>query len=199
MRRKAFLVPVLAAVFVLAASPAFSQVVPAATEGKVPLTIGGGVSDFLTDFENSGRMVGVTVWADWRLHHLPPLLDGLSIEVEGRDINFARPAGLTTLRQDTGLGGAIYTWQHYSRFHPYGKYLIGLGSIDFADPTNPYYTHDSRVVLAPGVGADYRAWRNVSIRVDYEYQFWHAIFGSHDLNPNGFTFGATYNFGYRER
>lgn len=165
----------------------------------MPLTIGGGVSDFLIDWGDSRRMVGVTVWADWRLHHLPALMDGLSIEVEGRDINYARPAGFTRLRQDTGLGGAIYSWPHYNRFHPYGKFLIGLGSVDFADPTNPYYTHDTRVVLAPGAGADYRVWRNVSIRADYEYQFWHALFGPHDLNPNGFTFGATYNFGYRER
>jgi opacity protein-like surface antigen len=199
MRRKTFLIPVIAAVLVFAASPCISQVVPSATEGKVPLTIGGGFSDFQTDFGDAGRMVGVTVWADWRLHHLPALLDGLSIEVEGRHINYARPASFPKLRQDTGLGGALYTWQHYNRFHPYAKYLIGLGSIDFPDPANPYYTHDSRVVLAPGAGVDYRAWHNVSIRADYEYQFWRAIFGSHDLNPNGVTIGATYNFGYRER
>jgi opacity protein-like surface antigen len=45
---------------------------------------------------------------------------------------------------------------------------------------------------AIGGGAEYHAWKTVWVRADYEYQWYHQYFGPHDLNPNGFTIGATY-------
>ena len=96
------------------------------------------------------------------------------------------------MRQDTGEGGAIYTWNRYRNFRPYAKYLVGIGSIDFA--TSGPYSHDTFAVFSPGGGAEYRAWRHVWIRGDYEYQFWHHTFGPDDLNPNGITIGASYDF-----
>ena len=55
------------------------------------------------------------------------------------------------------------------------------------------------MVLAPGGGVDYRVGGGVSLRADYEYQFWRHIFGPRDLNPNGITIGATYDFGVHRR
>jgi opacity protein-like surface antigen len=96
------------------------------------------------------------------------------------------------MRQDTGLGGAIYDWNRYRKFRPYAKYLVGVGSIDF--PPFGTYSHDTFLVFAPGGGVEYRAWRHIWIRGDYEYQFWQHVFGPHDLTPTGFTIGASYDF-----
>jgi opacity protein-like surface antigen len=50
--------------------------------------------------------------------------------------------------------------------------------------------------LAPGGGIDYRAFGNVWLRADYEYQDWPNIFGKgYDLDPQGVTVGAMYEFG----
>lgn len=196
MHLKLISAPVLALLFVGVTVSARSQVAPSANEGKIPLTIGVGGSEFFVDWGDKRHEVGITAWADWRLLRMPKLLDGLGIEAEGRDINYFHPAGLPTLRQDTGLAGAIYQWRKHERIRPYGKYLIGIGSIDFPS-NNPYYTHDTRTVFAPGGGVDVKAWRRLSVRADYEYQFWHALFGPHDLTPNGVTVGAVYDFGRR--
>jgi hypothetical protein len=96
------------------------------------------------------------------------------------------------MRQDTGEGGAIYAWNHYRNFRPYGKFLAGIGSIDF--PPVGTYSHDTFLVTSFGGGAEYRIWRHVWVRGDYEYQAWHHTFGPHDLNPNGVTIGASYDF-----
>jgi opacity protein-like surface antigen len=184
----------LAVLFVIAAIPLSSQVAPAASAGSLPLVIGAGFSDFDLDYGLGRRMVGITAWADWGFDHLPGLLSGLGIEAEGHAIDFAKPSTLTPMREDTGLGGVIYTYRHYHNFHPYIKYMGGVGSIDFPDPQNTHYQHDTFGVFAPGGGAEYRVWRHVWVRGEYEYQFWHHTFGSTDLTPQGFTIGATYDF-----
>jgi len=187
----------LAAVFAILSIPAFSQVVPAASEGGLPLIVGGGFSNFDLDYGkdngNTRRMEGGTIWANWTLYNAPSLLRGIGIEIEGRDINYGRPATLPKMRQDVGEGGVIYPWRHYRNFKPYGKFLIGMGSIDFPS-NNPKYTHDTRAVYSPGGGLEYRVWRNVWVRADYEYEFWLHLFGPNALNPNGYTIGASYDF-----
>lgn len=196
-----------------AALPVAAQVVPAAEQGGWPIVAGAGVSGFNIDWGQDafGRvryMEGVTLWVDWNLTHLPGpgLLKGLGVELEGRDINFGLPASLsnkelndtgTNMRQDTGLGGVIYTWRGLHRVHPYGKALFGIGSIDFpplpASP--PTYRHDNRTITAFGAGADLHMWRRIWLRADWEYQFWPDLFGSpHPLTPTGITLGAVYDF-----
>jgi opacity protein-like surface antigen len=186
-----YLKTLLAALVVSASIPALSQTVREATAGGLPLSVGVGYSNYYTDW--SGRLQGPMLWADWNFYHAPSFLRGFGIEVEGRDLNYGRTSSQLNLRQDTALGGAIYTWRHYRNFHPYGKYLAGIGSIDFRS-SNPTYNHDSRAVYAPGGGVEYRAWRNVWVRGDYEYQFWTDFFNHHALNPNGITIGASYDF-----
>src|ERR1019366_1666917 len=93
---------------------------------------------------------------------IPSFLHGFGIEVEGRDLNYGRTGTDPRLRQDTAEGGGIYTSRHYRNFHPYVKFLLGYGSIDFQHIT-PTYSHDSRTVYTPGGGVEYRIWRNVSV------------------------------------
>lgn len=181
----------LATLFFVAAFPAFSQVAPAASGGGLPLVVGAGFSDFYTDWNR--RITGPTLWVNWNFYSGPRLLHGFGIEAEGRDLNYGRTGSDAKLRQDTIAGGPIYTWRHYHNFHPYGKFLMGYGSIDF-NINAPHYSHDSRTVFAPGGGVEYRVSRNVWVRGDYEYQFWTDFFNHHALNPNGLTVGVSYDF-----
>lgn len=181
-----------AVLFVVAVFPLTAQVGPAATEGGVPVVVGAGISDFSLDWGPGKRMEGVSAWVDYFPRGLPHILNGLGFEVIGHGIDYDRPAALPRMRQDSAEGGAIYSWNHYRNFRPYGKFLVGVGSIDFSGSGN--YTHDSFLVTSPAGGVEYRVWRHVWVRADYEYQFWHQTFGPNDLNPNGFTIGASYDF-----
>ncbi len=182
---------VVAILIFVTSLPLLSQVKESASQGGWPVTIGIGFSDYYSDW--NGRLDGATLWADWNFNHGPSFLHGFGIEVEGRDLNFGRTGVVPNLRQDTVEGGPIYTWRHYRNFHPYTKFLLGFGSIDFEHLT-PTYSHDTRIVIAPGGGGEYRAWRNVWVRGDYEYQFWPDFFHHHAMNPQGFTVGASYDF-----
>lgn len=196
MRWKWLILPAVILFIVGAALPARSQVTYAAQEGKLPFTVGVGFSNFSDDWGASNpRQSGVTLWIDWRIPHLPPKLDGLGLEVEGRDINFMTPSYIPGHRMDTGLGGPIWEWRRKGSIRPYGKFLAGIGSIDF--PNNTFYQHDTRAVYEPGGGVNLRFWKQFSARGEYDYQFWHQLFGQHDLNPQGFSVGVVYDFGLR--
>jgi opacity protein-like surface antigen len=191
-----------AALLACASVPAFSQVVPAAGPTAVaspPLSVGFAYSNFNSDYNSSlgsgGRLNGATIWADWNFYNAPPLWDGFGIEVEGRELNHGRSGDDPKPRQETIAGGAIYTTHFYRRFHPYAKFLVGLGGTYFgADPSQPNYTHDTRTVFAPGVGADTRFYKSLWLRVNYEIQFWPDFARGHTLNPNGIDIGVSYDF-----
>ncbi len=192
--------PIIALLLFSSTLPLFSQVSPEAREGGWPIVIGGGFSDFATDYHGSNRMEGVTAWVDWNFYSAPGWLSGFGLEVEGHTIRFGVPSGFSQLREDTGEGGAIYTWRHDPNFHPYAKLLAGMGSIDFPPTVGPSgpttYSHDTRHLISPGGGAEFRAYRNIWVRADYEYQFWQSIFGASGIRPNGFTIGVSYHFSH---
>ena len=140
-------------------------------------------------------MEGITAWVDVFPWGMPPKMHGLGVVAEGRDINFDRPSGVNNLRHFTGLIGPIYSLHHFKNVRPYAKFLMGIGSIDFPVTVGPpTYTHDTFLVFAPDGGMDFRIWKHLWARGDYEYQAWHHTFGSHDLNPNGVSFGVLYDF-----
>jgi len=184
----------LAALVVSAAIPACAQVTPEATAGGMPLTVGAGFSNYYTDW--NGYLSGPTLWADWNLYQLPSHLRGLGIEVEGRDLNYVRTGGVPNLRMDTIGGGPIYNIRplFHRKVQPYAKYLAEFGSIDFTVQGFPNYHHDTRTAQAPGGGVTVRAFQNVLVRADYEYQFWPDLGHGNDLNPRGFTVGVAYDF-----
>jgi len=158
MRSKLFLSLALAILGVTSARFGLAQSIYSAHENHLPIAVGFGASNFDLDYgrDNSGterRMGAITSWLDWTPPKVPRLLEGLSVEVEGRDINFGRPSSLPKMRQDTILGGVAYNLPYSHLTHPYIKYLMGMGSIDF--PPAGRYSHDTRSVWAPG-----RAWRS---------------------------------------
>lgn len=177
---------------------AIGQVTQQAEQGKLPLKVGVGISDYSIDWGQSRQMIGISAWADWRLKGVPSFMRGTGIEIEGHHIAYDRPASLSKMKQDSGLGGFVYQWSHYDRVQPYGRFMIGFGSIDFDNTLDPSYTHDTRTIFAPGGGADIRVWHSVYVRADYEYQFWRQLFGPNDLTPQGVTIGAVYDFGRRD-
>jgi len=180
------------------ALPARAQVAQAAEQGHPAFTVGAGASYFSDDWGTSNpHQFGINVWADWRFS-LPSFFDGLGVEFEGRDVNYDTPSGIAGHRMDTALGGPIYQWRKHNRVRPYAKYLIGIGSLDYPAP-GLTQSHVTTTVFAPAGGADMRIWKRVSLRAEYEYQFWHHPFGPNDLEPNGFSFGGVYDFGGTSR
>jgi opacity protein-like surface antigen len=162
------------------------------------LAVGAGISGYNTDWQ--GDLLGGTLWIDYTLPLVPHLLHGIGLEAEARDLNYDRSSiAATNLRMDVASGGAIYTLPRYAKFRPYGKFIMGFGNIDYAAPAHPY--HETRTVTSMGGGVDYRVFRKVWARVDYEYQFWPDFFklngAAHgaSLTPEGFTVGALYHFG----
>ena len=176
---------VLAALITLTSLPAIAQVAPAAKISGLPLGVGVGFTDYDLDYGQSRRMLGVSAWADYNLWH------GLGIEAEGTSIFADKPDTLTRMKQQTIKGGVVYKYHPIFRIRPEAKYLVGLGSIDFPS-RNPLYTHDTYTVTAAGGGVEYPLWRNIFAHADYEYQWWYKFQGPRELNPNGFTIGATY-------
>jgi len=178
----------------VAAVPMFAQVVPTARQGgagSIPLVVGVGFSNYSMDWGPGQRMNGITAWVD--LYPLPGALRDLGFEVEGRDINYMR--SIPNLREDTGQFGAIYSFSHFAKVHPYGKFLAGVGSMDFPPfPGVPNYKHDTFTVTTPGGGVELQAYQHLWIRADYEYQQWHNAFGPNSSNPNGITVGAQWDF-----
>jgi len=183
----------------------FSQVVPSA-EGSSgpPLAIGAGLSVYNTDW--SGRyMEGGALWVDWSVTG-PSILHGFGLEAEARDISLGRGGASSgvpsNFRLDTAGGGIIYKWHHFHNLKPYVKFLESYGGIDWDNP-DPKFKHETRAVPAVGGGVEYRVFRSIWLRGDYEYQFWPAIDilrpnSTHILTPQGFTIGALYDFRHHD-
>jgi opacity protein-like surface antigen len=86
----------------------------------------------------------------------------------------------------------------WDNFHPYGKFLMGYGGIDFQG-TYPGCkldcNHDSDIFYDPGAGAEYRIRGSLWVRGDYEYELW-TNFGkpaNKTIYPKGFTAGVAYD------
>jgi opacity protein-like surface antigen len=192
---------VLSALLLVSASiSAHSQISPAAQGGgPLPLRVGAGYSNYGTDW--GSRLGGPAVWIAFDLPKVSPAWSGFQIEVEGRDLNYTRSGGNPPdpkLRQYTFAGGVNYAWRYDAAFHPYAKFLVGLGNISFSHMSVPdaplTYTHDSRAFYAPAGGVDVRVHHRIWIRGNYEYQFWRDFINHHTLTPHGFTVGVFYDF-----
>jgi opacity protein-like surface antigen len=200
MHLKSYFALILAFFLAGAANHALAQAASAATEAKLPLAIGAGFSGYDPDW-GQGHLLGGTLWIDYIPDHVPAILRGIGVEVEARDLNYGRSSTESSnLREDVAGGGVIYSWPRYRNFRPYGKILMGFGNRD-AEWGNGVRFHDSRTITIAGGGVEYRAFRSVWVRADYEYQFWpdmiyHGSKAVAGINPRGFTVGALYHFSH---
>jgi hypothetical protein len=205
MRFKLLVSPILTVSLLFAALPAISQTVaPYQGQKTIPIIVGFGPSSYNPDWGH-GIMYGGSVWADWYPKVLPPAFDGLGIEIEARDISLNKHpnpgqavlarSGQENTKEDTLGGGVIYTWRFFHNFHPYVKGIFSQGSVDFIS-MSPTYSHDTRLVMAPGGGFEYRIYRPLWARVDYEYQIWGKLLGPDVLTPEGLTVGVSYDLSH---
>jgi opacity protein-like surface antigen len=207
MRLKLYVGLALALLFVGAAYFAHAQTVPAAIGPRAfsPFAIGAGFSGYNNPDFGHGHILGGTLWIDYTPSQVPHFLRGIGVEAEARDLNYGRTATLpSNLREDVAGAGLIYSWPYFRRFSPYGKFLMGLGNADYMVPTTtggykPY--NQGRTVTMMGGGLEYRAFKSVWVRGDYEYQYWPDFFKHTNpaipaglLNPQGITVGAMYHF-----
>jgi opacity protein-like surface antigen len=194
MSSKIFLALALPMLFTALAVSSSAQVVPAATEGSGwKLDAGAGVSDFHMDY-GRGNEWGGTLWVDADINTGPLFLHGLGVEMEARDLSIDRAPMLPNhMRTDTAGGGPIYSWHHFSRVRPYGKYLVSFGNLDMRKDAY----HFTSVLYSPGGGVEYRPFGHVWLRADYEYQIWLNLFAPKwNFDPQGVTVGAVYEFGH---
>jgi opacity protein-like surface antigen len=187
---------------ILIAASASAQAVYSASEDHPRLSVGVGFSYFSQDWGPNPHPTGITYMADYH-PPLPRFLEDLNIEAQGRNLIWHRGTipitGAPIVPRTETLGGGVIDHPHWFRFHkfePYAKVLISYGYIHFAED-DVSYNHDSRVVTSLGGGVDYRLIHRVTLRADYEYQWWPTFFGPNALTPQGVTVGALYNFGHR--
>jgi opacity protein-like surface antigen len=204
MRSKPYLGLALVILIGSAASNVEAQSEPTAEAKGVPLAVGAGLSGYNADFGH-GHLLGGTLWIDYIPNQPPRLLRGFRLEAEARDLNYARSATEpANLREDVAEGGLVYAWPHFLNVRPYGKFSEGYGNTDYESATAGRH-HDSRTVVSGGGGVEYRVYRHLWVRADYEYQSWPTFFKhpatattpalpSGRLNPQGFTVGTVYHF-----
>jgi opacity protein-like surface antigen len=186
------------ALFAAAVVPVYSQTIPAGVQGSLPIAVGVGFSGFNPDYGH-GTLMGGTLWIDYFPRSVPQIIRGIGMEAEGRDLSLNRSSlQPANLREDVASGGVIYSWRHIKNLNPYGKFLIGFGNIDYMR-TPLIRGHDSRTVTTLGGGLEYRAYKSIWMRIDYEYQrwpdFWKNTTPAGSLTPQGLTIGASYDFG----
>jgi opacity protein-like surface antigen len=170
----------------MGAGLARAQAVYSGYEPNHALWTGGECSYFSASFpyQSGQRMYGCGAFANlrWTYH--------VDIEGSARWIAFSGFAGTT---ERTLLIGPRYIIHRFGKFEPYGKFLVGDGTIHY-----PYSIGtDSYFALAPGGGVNYRFSRRLTLRAEYEYQFWLNSPGfsnepNHPLRPNGVNVGVAY-------
>jgi Outer membrane protein beta-barrel domain len=183
----------------------FGQAAPQAIRGGIPLDLGAGYSYFnsdwhrgrtptLVDYPGKNWIMGYTLWADWSFYKAPGLLQGIGIEIQGRDLNFGRSSTADpNLRQVVGEGGVIYKWRRWRIVRPYGKILAGYGGMNMTT-SDPNYTHDTRTVVSEALGADFVFHDHFIVRADFENQNWSDWMANHSLTPRGITVGIAWDF-----
>jgi hypothetical protein len=155
---------VVALVALLWGVHASAQSRESATAGRTFVWVGGGVSDYYLQYGGS-KIVGVTGFVDADTRRK------LGIEAEGRWLDYRQTHNI---HAETYLAGPRYHF-NVNRVQPYVKGLAGLGKFNF-----PYnYATGKYFVIGAGGGADYFITPRLSVRGDFEYQYW----------PQ-FTFGA---------
>jgi len=190
MRFRALFSPICtAAILFLCGGAIHSQVAPAARAGGLPIAISVGFSDYDLDWGPGRRMQGLVLRGGWSIFH------GLGIDVDARTIFMNTPSQITRMQQTTFLGGVYYVVPRPWPVRPFARFGGGIGLIEFPDKNNPFYTRDSFAVYAPSGGVEVPVMNKLSIRGEYEYQFWQNVFGSHVLTPQGGTVGVTYYLG----
>lgn len=196
----------LTLLFLLALAPlAWSQSARSVVGGEGGLWAGGEISLFNPDysctsnlpFHCANQLIGPTALFDLNLY------SRYGAEGEARWLHWNGSGGQV---ESNYLAGPRYRAFYRDRFSGWVKMMFGGGWI-----TTPGYPvagslKGSYFVMAPGGTLSYRLSNRISLRADYEYQFWPSFAGpptvsgatvvdhNNGLTPNGFSFGVVYRF-----
>jgi opacity protein-like surface antigen len=198
-----------AGLFVLLFVPAsvLAQAPESAVGGNSSLWVGAEASGFNPDYSCGSdvplgcknQLAGPTALFDFNV------APRWGVEGEARWLHWDGPGGQI---ESNYLGGGRYRVIRYRRLDFWVKMLFGAGLI-----TTPYYPEagslkGSYFAYAPGGTVEYRLTRRLSLRADYEFQFWPSFAGppsfnsttgtliehGNGLTPNGFSLGVNYRF-----
>jgi hypothetical protein len=152
--------------------------VPAAISRQFSITTGGMGTVFDPDY-GSNKLAGVGAYVDIAFSRW------VQAEAEGRWLRFHEAQDVY---EDNYLIGPRLPIHTFGRFTPYGKVLIGMGSMNFQYS----YAYGRFTDIAYGGGVDIRLSRRLTVRpVDFEYQQWpNWVQGS--LSPYGVSAGFSY-------
>ena len=121
------------------------------------------------------------------------------------DVDFTKHLGVEALYRNASIVTPHDTGENhllvgprlrktYGPFTPYGKLLLGSGTINFQQGYNLTAYSETYFIYAIGGGVDLHARHHLNIRlIDFEYQFWPG-FPPHGLTPYGASAGAAYVF-----
>lgn len=175
--------------------PLWGQSPATAKQDHLPLTIGAGVANYSLDWGHDRREWGYCGWAEYRLDHMSPLLRGFRLVGEGHGIVWDPPSTLPNFKEVTFLAGASYQIHIFRRYHPYAKYVMGVGRVASVPGLHPYMA-EHKTVTAFGGGLDYDLSQHVGLRADYQNQVWSNFSpDGHALSPGGVSVGLVYRFG----
>jgi hypothetical protein len=193
-------------IFIFLPAALIAQNPKSAIGGEAGLWAGGEASSFNPDWSCSiswpvgcaHEIYGAAALVDFNLN------SRLGAEGEARWLHWHGEGGQV---ESNYLIGPHYRIFRIDRLSIWPKVLVGGGWI-----TTPFYPKAGSVkgsyfVYAPGVTFDYRLYRHLVLRADYEYQLWPSFGGPpttsatgkeilHDngLTPNGLSLGVTYRF-----
>ena len=186
LRRLGLRAALLSAAACLATSLAGAQAVYAGFQPTHSIWVGAECSWFSASFpyQSGQRVEGCGGFANlrWTSH----------IDIEG-NVRWLPWNDYPQTSERTLLAGPRYIFRRFGKFEPYGKFLVGDGTIHY-----PYKIGtDSYFALAPGGGVNYRLSRRLTVRAEYEYQIWLNSPGftnepKHALHPNGLNVGFAY-------
>jgi hypothetical protein len=157
-----------------------AQSVESATSRQFTVNAGGTASYFQPD-EGGNGLVGAGTFVDFHFTHW------FQVEAEGRWLRWNQYYGE---HQDNYLiGPRVPIRQFGDRTTLYGKALIGYGKMTF-----PFgYGYGTFTDLAFGAAVDHQMSRKLSVKADFEYQYWPVWLNNSSLTP----YGATVGVGYR--
>jgi opacity protein-like surface antigen len=157
-----------------------AQVEHAATSGGMAVKAGGEFSVFQPDYAGQG----VAQTSPNRLYGFGAYVDAeftrwIQIEAQGRWLHWNQYAGI--YQNSYGIGPRVPIYE-FRRFSPYGKFLIGWGSMSDLSGKATAFTY--------GGGVDYRLNPKFTLRGEFEYQDWRVA--NPNLHPYGGSIGVSY-------
>ena len=180
LRRSLSTCLLLGAVLVGGASAAYGQaLVTASRVGDIQ--VGGGFSMASPDYQ-PGSIKGGSFYADY------DFMRHVGVEVDFHQLN----ASVNNLYERSYEVGGRYLLKPHGALKPYIKGLYGRGVLNF--PQNEANIAYNMFVAGGGVDYDVKRW--LSVRGDFEYQYWLSGPGiQNGLTPLVGTVGVAYRFG----